>query len=588
MKYRIEFIRFYEHLARVELVFHAQTDNPKLWMPTWIAGSYLIREFSKNITKVTYLVKNELFVANKINKNTFVLDQVLATDEVSVHYEVYCKDLSVRTAFVDHTRIFGNFSSLLLFIEGQSDQLAQLSLQIPKPFINLHPDLKLACGLKHTIQETAAGLIYQLEQKPAFELTDYPFEIGSQDSFEFQINSDTGPIKHRFFLAGRHRSDLTRLKKDLQSICQAYVNWLKSTPFDDYSFLTMVTGDDYGGLEHINSTALISPRTDLPSPYEKPLPSVNYQRFLGLCSHEYFHAWWVKSVRPQVMMDNDLTTETYTPLLWVFEGFTSYLDDLMLLVSGVIDKTSYLKLLNTQINRYYQTEGRHHQSLAQSSFDTWIKLYRPDENSSNQGVSYYNKGALVALLLDLTLLKESLGRYRLFDLVSIFYTKSKNTENRRFGMTDDNLSEVISKMLGPENWQRFYENFVIGTSPLPLKEMLADVGITLTENQQSKPWGMTIEDTGTGLKIKHIHRGSQAAHAHLSAGDTIIAIDGIRASNNQLKNAIAHQAVTKSVVAVHAFRQDELMEFRVKTDHLYQYQQISLDGDGGVWLQFEF
>lgn len=198
-----------------------------------------------------------------------------------------------------------------------------------------------------------------------------------------------------------------RLQQDVTQICQTYLNWLGDAPFNDYTFMTYASGQDYGGLEHINSTSLITPRRDLPSSDEPDLPSAAYQRFLGLCSHEYFHAWWVKTVRPDVMLDVDLRKEAFTPLLWVFEGFTSYIDDFMLQASGVIDKASYLTLLAEQINRYYQTQGRAHQSVAESSFDAWIKLYRNDENTGNAGISYYNKGALVALCLDLTLLQKA-------------------------------------------------------------------------------------------------------------------------------------------------------------------------------------
>ncbi|MDO4895487.1 M61 family metallopeptidase [Moraxella sp.] len=586
MNYLINFQRFYEHLADVECQFIAPTDAPKLWMPTWIAGSYMIREFSKHITAVYYQIGQQTFKADKTNKNTFELTHAKRGDDIRVYYEVYCYDLSVRTAFIDHTRIFGNFSSLLLFLENHHKDTANLQLSVPQSFLSQNPDTLIACGLPHQSKQTDEGITYTLPALPAFDYTDYPFEIGTQVQFEFAPNNQGKNIRHRFFLAGRHHANLSRLQADLQKICQTYITWLGDVPFDDYTFMTMVTGSDYGGLEHLNSTALVSPRTDMPAMNEPQIPSADYQRFLGLCSHEYFHAWWVKSVRPDVMMDNDLQQEGYTPLLWVFEGFTSYIDDLMLLASGVIDKSSYLKLLAAQINRHEQTDGRHHQSVAESSFDTWIKLYRPDENSSNQSVSYYNKGALVALLLDLTLLEQSAGKYRLFDVIKTFYDKAKNAGGF-FGMTTQIMGEVVSSMIGQEAWQSFYADYVIGTAPLPIADMLAKVHITTDISTTAKPWGMSIDENKFGIKIKQLHRDSAGSLAGLSANDIIIAIDGIKASQAVLSHAITRQNHDKKAITVHAFRRDELMTFYVAHKPT-QHQQVKLSGDGGAWLKFAF
>lgn len=194
-----------------------------------------------------------------------------------------------------------------------------------------------------------------------------------------------------------------------------------------------------------------------------------------------------KTVRPDVMMDSQLQTEAPSPLLWVFEGFTSYIDDLMLLRSGVIDKASYLKLLAAQINRYYQTAGRDLQSVAESSFDAWIKLYRPDENSNNQGVSYYNKGALIALLLDLTLLKHSDGKYRLFDVVRAFYAKALEQDNRRFGMTHENLGEVVGDMIGCDVWQVFLMIMSSVANHYPLKRCWQSLALKSPPKLNTEP-----------------------------------------------------------------------------------------------------
>lgn len=587
--YTLDFSRYYEHLVNVEMSFEMADfahlmgeDGLDLWLPTWIAGSYLIREFSKNITNVHYYdEKGQVYRAIKTSKNHYRLANSFdGLGKMRVCYEVYCHDLSVRTAFVDDRRLFGNFTSLLLMLSGGEQALSQVHLRVPKQFLQNNQGAVLACGLSHVSDKEGE---YSLHAMSAFEYYDYPFEFGMQARFEFGVDCQGEAINHRFFLAGHQRADLERLSCDVQKICQSYVAWLGDTPFADYTFMTMVTGSDYGGLEHINSTALITPRTDLPV-CELPLPSESYQRFLGLCSHEYFHAWWVKSVRPDVMMENDLQQEAYTPLLWVFEGFTSYIDDLMLLVSGVIDKKSYFKLLTSQINRYYKTDGRHHQSVAESSFDTWIKLYRPDENTNNQGVSYYNKGALVALCLDLMLLKHSRGKYRLFDVIKIFYEKSKETTNKRFGMSTLLLGDVIGGLMGSDEWQDFYEKYVVGVDELPLAELLNEFGVVMQTADSETVWGMSIDETPSGLKIKHIHRDSTASLAGLSVGDVIVAIDGIRASTLGVKSALLGQ----NTVQVHAFRRDELRTFEVAHYRVSQHLTVSVrEYTEKGWLIFD-
>lgn len=561
LQYHLDFHRHYDHLVSVQMTFVCPHNQPTLWLPTWTAGSYLIREFAKHIAQVSYVVEGQSHLAQKISKNSFILPHATQGQTLMVWYEVYCHDLSVRTAFVDNRRIFGNFGALLLMVSSLEKSACQIRLCVPNSFLKDNPNATLAIGLKHHTTHTDDGICHVLEDIGAFESYDYPFEIGTQTYFEFDVLSANTPICHRFFIAGSHDTHINRLSADVQKICQCYVDTLGGVPFDDYTFMTMATGDGYGGLEHLNSTALITPRTDLPSLLEGDEPSANYRRFLGLCSHEYFHAWWVKSVCPDVMMDNDLTTESYTPLLWVFEGFTSYIDDLMLLKSGVISQDSYLILLQDQINRLYKTDGRHHQSVAESSFDTWIKLYRPDENTQNQSISYYNKGALVALCLDILLMQ--VGR-RLFDVIGYFYDKSRHTPNKRYALSSDELGSLLSSWLGLEVWQGFYDDYIIGTKPLPLTELLSKIGISAKVSAKHKIWGMTLKDDPLGLKISHLHRNSTASISGLSFGDVIIAIDGIKASKDGLERKVALAKITGADVIVHAFRRDELLTFTIK------------------------
>ena len=574
--YCVSFSRYHEHLVDMTLTFTAGNDAPQLWLPAWIPGSYLMREFARHITAVHYQMtdnndgdnqKTKSYRAQKIDKHTWQLPEVAAGQSVTVSYEVYCYDLSVRTAYVDQQRLYGNFTSLALAVAGQEQSPIQVSLLVPAAFLadKNEDNVVLACGLEAThlrsVSEHGAGHIYGLQANNYEQLIDHPFEVAAQDRFDFIIQDDKHQtLSHRFFLSGKHSANLGRLQQDVTKICQSYLNWLGDAPFSDYTFMTYASGNDYGGLEHINSTSLITPRRDLPSIDEPELASASYQRFLGLCSHEYFHAWWVKTVRPDVMLTADLRQEAFTPLLWVFEGFTSYIDDFMLQASKVIDKASYLTLLADQISRYYQTHGRAHQSVAESSFDAWIKLYRNDENTGNAGISYYNKGALVALCLDLTLLKKSAGRYRLFDVVKAFYEQAKAHDNCRIGISSADLGAVIGQFMPAADWRDFESRYVNGVDELPLEALLTDNGIVMHADSKNNvhkhvPWGMRCSDTPAGLLVTRVQRDSIAAKAGISANDVIIALDGIKADTKQLATVKSSQ----QPIDCHLFRRDELI-----------------------------
>lgn len=577
ISYQFDFARFLEHLVDVALTFTADTDAPSLWLPTWIPGSYLMREFARNITAVHYEILDSQVVSNdkqintyraqKTDKNTWQLPEAQAGQRICVLYEVYCYDLSVRTAYVDQQRLYGNFTSLALAIGGQEQQEVEVDLIVPAAFLTDKDAslVRLACGLEAVQSQIDKLRIYTLQADSYHELIDHPFEIAEQDSFDFIIQDNSHQtLSHHFYLSGKHSANMGRLQQDVTQICQTYLDWLGDAPFNDYTFMTFASGQDYGGLEHINSTSLITPRRDLPSVDEPKVPSADYQRFLGLCSHEYFHAWWVKTVRPDVMLEVDLRREAFTPLLWVFEGFTSYIDDFMLQASGVIDKASYLKLLAEQINRYYQTPGRTHQSVAESSFDAWIKLYRNDENTGNAGISYYNKGALVALCLDLTLLTKSAGRYRLFDVVKEFYSQAKQKDNKRIGISSADMGAVIGQFMPLADWEEFERRYVNGVEELPLEALLVANGIKIHTNTKETadkniPWGMRCSETPLGLKVNRVNRDSAAAKAGISAHDVIVAIDGIKADTKQL----ATLSTATRPVQCHLFRRDELMVVEV-------------------------
>lgn len=578
--YQFDFKRFREHLVDVTLTFTTQQENPVVWLPVWIAGSYMIREFSKHITAVSAMVNDKTQRLKKLDKNHW---QIIAKqgDKINITYEVYAYDLSVRGAYVDETRLYGNFTSLALAIQGQEHEPVLAELICPQDFFEVNGvEVSLATALPEKMHQRINQTIYQLTADSYEQLTDSPFEIAEQDEFWFDIKDESGNnIAHRFVISGVHQSDLERLEQDVSKICQSYVDWLGDTPFSDYLFMTMATANDYGGLEHLASTSLITPRDDLPTFYENKKPSESYQRFLGLCSHEYFHAWWVKTVRPDVFLNANFNQETYTTLLWVFEGFTSYIDDFMLQKSGVIDQSSYLRLLAEQINRYLQTHGRALQSVSESSFDAWIKLYRSDENTANAGISYYNKGALVALCLDLTLVQY--GK-RIFDVIKTFYDNAKAERNKRFGMTESNLDAVMAEFLPIEVWQAFKASYIEGTVELPLFDLLTANGVTISQKEDELVWGIKYIAEPTGLKVQRVVRHSQASEAGISANDVIVAIDGIKASEKWLKATAKTQTISEDTVVCHVFRRDELLVLEIHSvsdSHAKQPQKWTLTAD---------
>lgn len=539
LHYQIEFDDYQQHLIHVTLRFVAYP-NQVLWLPTWIPGSYLIREFAKHIETVrAYDEAGRELEISKFEKNKW---RLFNTDHelITVEYDVYAYDLSVRGSYVDQTRFYVNPACVCLGLQEQEQAPCELELFLPK---NLQ-HFELATGLP---SKSMVKGRYTLKAENYMQLIDSPFELAEQQRFAF----DAYGIPHEFVISGKQTACFDRLKIDLQKICETEIKMFGSAPFQDYTFMTIATGNSYGGLEHPNSTSLITPREDLPKANEPQEPSAGYQRFLGLCSHEYFHSWLVKFIRPQNYVQYDLHQESYTSLLWVFEGFTSYYDDLILLRSGVISQASYLKLLKAQIDRYLQNAGRFVQSVSESSFDTWIKFYRPDENTNNAGTSYYNKGALVALCLDLGL--RTYGS-SLDQLVCRLYQNAQNNVQ----VTEKIILDICEELTG-QNWTDRLGFLIHGKEELPLEEMLSNFGVNYQlKTDKTLPFGLKTLEKPEGVVVQQAYRDGAGAKAGLSAQDIIIAVDGIKASNKQL------EAVQTETVEVFAFRRDEFLRFELQ------------------------
>lgn len=540
LHYQIEFDDYRQHLIHVTLRFVA-IPTQVLSLPTWIPGSYLIREFSKHIESVkAYDEDGRMLQISKFEKNKW---RLFNTDFelITVEYDVYAYDLSVRGAYVDQNRLYVNPACVCLGLEGQEENQVEVEVFLPDELKHF----QLATGLAH--KSLVKGR-HTLKAKNYAQLIDSPFELADQTRFSFVANG----IPHEFVVSGKHAMNAQRMQQDIEKICSTEITMFGSAPFENYTFMTMATGNSYGGLEHPNSTSLITPRDDLPKADEPIEPSKDYQRFLGLCSHEYFHSWLVKFIRPENFVNYDLNKEGYTSLLWIFEGFTSYYDDLILLRSGVVNQASYIELLKTQIDRYLQNPGRAVQTVSESSFDAWVKFYRQDENSNNAGTSYYNKGCLVALCLDLGL------RLRGSSLDALMRKLYENAQNG-IQVSERTIFDLCKALTG-QDWAEQINHLINTTDELPLDQLFPEFGLSYTlKNDKALPFGLKVADKPEGVLVQSARRNGVAAKAGLSANDVIIAIDGLKASEKLLEQ----YAKQKATFTVYAFRRDELMQFEL-------------------------
>ena len=552
------------HLFEVELVVaKPDPDGQVLVLPAWIPGSYLIREFAKNVVQVRAHDARGPVALTKRDKDTWVAAPT--SGPLTVHYEVYSWDLSVRMAHLDRTHGYFNGTSVFLRVVGQEDRPHHvrigLGLDPACQDWTVHTTLERLDGGPH-----APGLFTADDYD---ELIDHPVEMGTPTVFSFEACG----VAHEVVLTGRHEADTARLARDLTIICEHHIRFFgEPAPMGRYLFQVMAVGNGYGGLEHRSSTSLICKRDDLPRVGDDTV-SDGYRRFLGLCSHEYFHTWNVKRIKPAVFTPYDLNREGHTTLLWAFEGITSYYDDLALTRSGLLPQTEYLELVGQTATRVMRGSGRLKQSLADSSFDAWTKFYRQDENAVNAIVSYYTKGALVALALDLTLRRRTGGRVTLDHVMGALWDRNGRPG---VGVAEDGVEAVAAELSGLD-LGAFFDLAVRGTEDLPLAELLAHFGVLLhlrpadgTDDKGGKPastaldklhrqgWlGADLTGAGGGAKVVRVYDGGAAQAAGVSAGDVIFAADGLRAKGDLAKHL--GRLAPGSLVELHLFRRDELM-----------------------------
>ncbi len=553
------------HLFEVTLTIASPSaEGQRVSLPAWIPGSYMIRDFAKNIVTVEARCGDKAVALAKLDKQTW--QAAPCAGALVLHYTVYAWDLSVRSAHLDTTHGYYNGTSVFLRVEGQDEQPCSVELLPPQG--EAYRDWRVATTLPAL---EAAAYEFGLYQAADYdELIDHPVEMGDFTLLEFEACG----IPHAMVLTGKHYADAERLKRDLARICEYHIGLYGEAPFEHYLFQTMVVGNGYGGLEHRSSTSLLCSRDDLPRPGDKNV-SDNYRGFLGLCSHEYFHSWNVKRIKPAAFLPYDLTQEVHTPLLWAFEGFTAYYDDISLVRCGLIPEEGYLELLGQTITRVIRGSGRLKQSVSDSSFDAWTKFYKQDENGPNAIVSYYTKGSLIALALDLMLRSQSDGTRSLDDVMRILWQRHGKPH---VGVSPEQLETLIGEVAGSDLGD-FFDKALRGTEDLPLAELLKLVGVEYrlrTATSNSDKGGKAGKENGEtplalgvrygsdplGAKLLNVFDGGAAQDAGLAAGDVVVAVDGLRATQENIEKLLANHRMQKSVV-LHAFRRDELMEFNV-------------------------
>ena len=568
VRYRICPLDPHAHLFEVTMtVSHPAANGQRFSLPAWIPGSYMIREFSRHIVQIEARSGKKPVALQKLDKHSWLAAPV--SGALTLTYTVYAYDLSVRGAYLDQERGFFNGTSVFLMADGHEEAVHEVDIQPAAEKALANWQVATSLSAVDVSKKTGFGIYHAANYD---ELIDHPVELGEFERVRFKACG----VPHEFVVSGHYKADLKRLVADTKRICEWQIRFFgEPAPFDRYVFMLFVGADIYGGLEHRASTALVANRDDLPAPdLAEGEIGDGYLRLLGLISHEYFHSWNVKRMKPAVFMPYDLNKEGHTTLLWAFEGITSYYDDLALVRCGLIDEKRYLGLLAKVITGVARGNGRTKQNLSDSSFDAWTKYYRQDENSPNSIVSYYTKGSLVALALDLHIRKETADAKSL-DTVMLALWQKWLADGK--GLEEGEWESVAEQVTGLP-LRSFFDLAIRSTQDLPLVELFASQRVSMQMVAADSPSdsGSVVDEikpavlrptlgvkTGSdamGVKLVSVLDGGAAQAAGLSGGDVVVAVNGLKATD--LEKAISRYQVGDTV-KVHAFRRDHLLNYKV-------------------------
>lgn len=519
------------HLFEVQLTVAAPDPAGQVFaIPNWIPGSYMIRDYSKHVVSIRAESDGRLVELQKLDKSRWRAAPTKRA--LTLVMEVYAYDESVRGAHLDNTHAYFNGSCVFPLVEGQANLECLVDIQAAAD--SVAHGWRVATSMRRQDAEAYDYGTYVADDYA--ELIDHPVEIGDLAVGEFDVRG----IPHAIAIRGRTRVDMARICHDLQTLCEQHLELLgPPQDLDRYLFLLHAPGKGYGGLEHRWSSSLVCSRDYLPQRGEEEI-SDDYRTFLGLVSHEYFHLWNIKRLKPAAFTPYELADESYTQLMWVFEGITSYYDDLVLVRSGLISTESYLELLGQIVTKVIRSGGRHRQSVAESSFDAWTKFYKQDANAPNAVISYYTKGALIAATLDLKLRAESEGELTLDHVMRACWDRWGKNEN---GMPEGGFETLCAELAG-DGLEDFFEAAIRGTGELPLQAMLATVGVDYHLRQAANGsdkggkaisgqplkslWlGANISTAGGDLVFASVLNGGPAEQAGIAPGDIAVALDGV-------------------------------------------------------------
>lgn len=558
----------YEVTCRIE---RPAPDGQVLSLPAWIPGSYLLRDYARHVVQFQAESGGEPVPVRKLDKHTWRAAPV--PGELLVRMRVYAADPSVRGAWLDRQQGFVNGVCVFLRVHGQEQAPSIVHIDPPDlpgsvaPGAGTGPAWRLATGLQRLTG--GQGDFGAFRAATYDELIDHPVLMGPNVTVEFLAAG----VPHALVLAGLPNPDRDRLQADLTRLCTWHIDFFgRPAPMSRYVFLARVSAEGFGGLEHRASSVLACRRDDLPQA-GVAINEAGYRRFLGLVSHEYFHAWHVKRIRPAEFVDAGLGAEVYTHQLWIFEGITSYYDDLALRRSGLITVEQYLEILGRSLTQLYRTAGRRHQTLEEASFDAWIKFYRPDENSPNATISYYLKGALVALALDLELRSRTAGTCSLDAIMRTLWQDYGADDSP--GLPEGQFERLASGLSGVD-LEPFFRQALRTTIDPPLGILLAQFGVRLhmrgaegdadaggvrgRREERPRPWlGLKVQMADGRVRVTHVAADGPAQQAGLAAGDELLALGGRRVAPEHWEG-IVDRLVAGHEVACHVFRDQQLVQ----------------------------
>ena len=520
-------------------------------LPVWTPGSYLVREFSKNINLVKAFTKDgKPLKVSKKSKNAWIIETENSKD-VQVKYEVYSFEVSVRTPFLDLSHGFVSGSGVFMYVEKAMNQAGSLTIFPHESFKRISTSLS---------RDNSKGSGQRFLFEDYDQLVDCPIEIGNQEIFEFTAAG----VLHTVAMYGEFNGNVDQIKRDMAKIVEAETAVIGKNPNKNYTFIVHNVVDGQGGLEHKSSCVLSVNRWTY--------AGNQYVDFLNLVAHEYFHLWNVKRIRPIELGPFNYDQENYTSLLWVMEGFTSYYDELILRRTGFYSEEQFLSKLQSSINYVEGTPGSRVQPVAHASFDAWVKAYRPNENSSNTTMTYYSRGSVLASLVDAMIVADSDGKKCLDHFMQHLYVTYY--EGLKRGFSEAEFKAELSKFVG-KNMDDFFAKYVDGTEVIPYKEFYAPVGLNVQDISSNNPsFGASVREEGGKVMVKSVRYGSSAEEAGISVGDEIIGCNAYRVDQGMFEGMMSGMDNLESCELLVA-RDEKLFSVQV-TIQPYKKQQFSL------------